>query len=734
VSPGDERLVLVGRVLAPAETWEGGAIRVEGGLITCVGCDCLVEGATVITCPEAVLSPGLINPHDHLSYTEGHPIDHGLTRYDHRHDWRGSLSTPTNPHGGSSATGAGNRWGELRQALAGTTSLVGSGRALGLLRNLEYGDALEGLPFSPVDNETFPLGDSGEWFEDDCGWDYTRDDWDVAQAGVAFVPHVSEGIDDYAAEEFFCLSRQTDGGEDFIERHAAPIHGIGLRAGDWWEMAREGAALIWSPRSNLSLYGMTAEVTLFARLGGVIALGTDWTYSGSVHSGRELACAVEFNDRNLGGFFTDAELWRMTTEHAAQALGARALIGALEVGQVADVAVFHDPRRVLHRAVAEAGAADVPLVLRGGVPLVGEVEAVQALGRTCEVVDVCGAPRAVCAEAEFGQSYAALAAEVAGSYPAFFCGTPTGEPTCEPFRPGAFDGLPTPLDADGDGLPDAEDLCPTVFDPPRPMDGGRPRDSDGDGIGDACDEDPLAPDLDGDGVPNGVDVCPHVADAQRDSDGDGRGDACEVCPELPNPDAICPPPPASLVTVYDLQADRVAWGSPVRLEGVVVTGVGEEGFTVQDPAGGERSGIYVYTGATPEVALHHRLSLEGSSGDYFGETQVVLSAVLLDEGPVSPLLPQDLTVAAATDEAWEGVLVRLVDGEVTDPAYDCAVDGACEDPGLWEVGGPTGALLFDRLYQDLDWTDRIGQLPVSGVLGYRWERRRLMPRTGADFE
>ena len=52
---------------------------------------------------------------------------------------------------------------------------------------------------------------------------------------------------------------------------------------------RDGTRLIWSPRSNISLYGVTAGVQIFHRLGGVIALGTDWSYSGSATVPRELA-------------------------------------------------------------------------------------------------------------------------------------------------------------------------------------------------------------------------------------------------------------------------------------------------------------------------------------------------------------------------------------------------------------------------------------------------------------
>jgi hypothetical protein len=72
------------------------------------------------------------------------------------------------------------------------------------------------------------------------------------------------------------------------------------------------------------------------------------------------------------------------------------------------------------------------------------------------------------------------------------------------------------LDADADGIVDAEDNCPAVPNADQ-------HDFDGDGLGDACDSD-----LDGDAVDDTADNCPSVRNAgQADLDGDGLGDACD---------------------------------------------------------------------------------------------------------------------------------------------------------------------------------------------------------------
>ena len=90
-------------------------------------------------------------------------------------------------------------------------------------------------------------------------------------------------------------------------------------------------------------------------------------------------------------------------------------------------------------------------------------------------------------------------------------------------------------DSDGDGIPDAQDNCPSVYNPSQ-------ADSDGDRVGDACDNCVYTPnqnqaDSDGDGVGNVCDNCPGTYNpSQADSDGDRVGDACDNCIYTPNAD------------------------------------------------------------------------------------------------------------------------------------------------------------------------------------------------------
>jgi large repetitive protein len=729
VSGSGSALLLRGTVLGDGTVYEHGSVLIDGGEITCVGCDCSAAGAKVIACAGQVISPGLINAHEHLTFSEGWPIAHGSARYDHRHDWRDDFSTPSNPHGTS-----GNRWVEVRAMLAGTTSVVGSGGTSGGVRNLDQTEASdEDLGVQEIANKTFPLGDSNGTFHANCAWNYAYTELEGAEFHN-YNLHVAEGITNYAAEEFRCESTSMVGGQDYTEPNTAHVHGIGLQAADYWNMARDKTALVWSPRSNIDLYGMTAQVALFARLGGNLALGTDWTYGGSANLLRELVCADAWNRDRLDGYFTDEQLWQMVTGNAAAATGVADRLGVLKPGAIADISVFAAEPGEYHRAVITADNRDVLLVLKAGAPLLGEPAVVTGLGGSgCSAIDVCGDTRSICL-GTWG-TYDALATAVNGAYPALFCGTPEDEPTCVPSRPTAYTGALTATDGDGDGLADGSDNCPAVFNPIRPIDGGNQPDDDGDGTGDACDATPLAIDLDGDTVANTADNCPFTSNGnQADGDGDDKGDACDACPELANPDSLCSfsPPEA---TIAGVQTGDEPAGTTVTIKGVVVTGKNNLEIWVQDPAGGTtNSGLRVFKGSNPNVVVGDKVDVSGVVKEYYEETELD-DATITKVGTATAIVPVDLTLAQAMGEQYEGVLVRITDADMGVSSYDCSVDDSnCTDTDLWTVTSTDGTMIvYKRLYTGSDWSTQVGDTTVTGVMTWRYGRRRIQPRTAADF-
>jgi cytosine/adenosine deaminase-related metal-dependent hydrolase len=742
-------VIIRGDILTDGTVYADGEVVYDDNTITCAGCDCSATPgyatATQIACAGAAVSPGLINAHDHLNYNNRAPLAStapGGARYEHRHDWRGGVPTPSN-QAGTSGTSAGMRWNELRHIFSGTTAIAASTRADGLLRNLDEPEARDtALGFARVDYEVFMLGDSNETFHPNCTWNYIFSEFQVSQfPGV--VTHTAEGINDYANEEFRCQSRSVMGARDFTERNVAHIHAIGLTVTDYYNMSRDDAQMIWSPRSNISLYGNTADAALFARLGGVVALGTDWTYSGSANIVREMACAQDLSTNAYNNAFTAEDIWKMATKNAAIATSSDTLIGTIAVDKIADLAVFKRGTVPYHQSVIDSDTSDVVLVVRDGDLLYGEAEVATALGETCDPIDVCGDARVVCAARETGATYASIAATIGAAtpavYPAVFCDRPADEPTCIPSRPGQYSG-PVAGDADGDGILDAADNCANTFNPIRPIDGGAQPDSDADGMGDACDADPLNADLDGDGVANTADNCPFIPnpEPQDDTDGDDKGDACDGCPTIPNPIGVCGPAAASIVSIQD---GTIPENTAVTIQGAIVTAIDGLGFFAQDPTvtSGQFAGVYVFLGSAPTVAIGDSVDFQGTTEEYFMLTEVA-SASVTASAPGTPISPISLSVAAAMDEAYEGVLVTLTDVTKVDSPYSCAADNpACMDMALFELND--SIVGWDRFYGGgaASWTAEVAAAAadmtptVTGVMHYRFDRRRIVPRTAADI-
>jgi cytosine/adenosine deaminase-related metal-dependent hydrolase len=492
--PGDGALLLRGTVLAPDVVLRGGELLVSAqGMIVCAACSCAsfpeAARAARVTCPRGVISPGLINTHDHITFAGSGPVDHGDARYEHRHDWRLGLRQHEALLVPGEASTNQILGAELRGVLSGTTSTIGGGGRRGLLRNLDVPELTEGLADAAIESETFPLDDaSGILQRSGCGYGANAASSASIAAFDAYLAHLGEGVDLEARNELVCAAAL-----DLLKPRTAVVHGIAATAREAATLAESGAWLVWSPRSNIDLYGNTAPVALYDRLGVGIALGTDWLASGSMNLLRELRCADELNQRYLDRHFSDLALWRMVTANAAFAAGVERGLGLLAPGQLADIAVFDAAQRADHRAVIDAEPAGVALVLRAGRPLYGDRElmASPALGAAdCEAFDVCGMPKLVCAASDTGVALAEIKSAAEAVFPLASCGEPAREPSCVPRRPGQYDGA-SASDSDGDGVENGADLCPRVFDPPRPLDSGRQADSDGDGRGDACDPCPL---------------------------------------------------------------------------------------------------------------------------------------------------------------------------------------------------------------------------------------------------
>lgn len=744
-----DALLIVGDLLTADGVIEHGQLAIENGAITCMACDCRssVTTPTILNCGRSSVSPGLINPHEHLTFSANPPVQHGTERYDHRHEWRRGRNGKTRLRAPSNRNASNDAWGEMRHVMAGTTSIVGAGAGEGFARNLDRNDELGGIAGEAVNSETFPLNDqsTAQLIDSGCG------SYDIDPAGVlddVYIPHVAEGIGAAARNEFTCLSSSLGGGRDLMEEGSSWVHGLGMQTADIAQFAGERLGLVWSPRSNTDLYGVTAAAPTYDLYGVNISLGTDWSATGSVNMLRELACADQWNTSYWNDYFTDRQLVDMVTLNPAIQVGFDDSIGLLEVGRLGDIAIWRRNGKAPYAAIVEASINDTLLVMRAGLPLYGTRELVGSVSprSECESFDVCGETRAICVARELGMSLDALRADLnENTYGLFFCGVPDNEPSCEPFRPNEFDGAATADDSDGDGIDNALDNCPMMFNPVLPLDDGFQPDADGDGLGDLCDPCPLNADTasclsirpsdrDSDGVDDESDNCVDVPNrGQTDLDFDGIGDACDICPDVAqSPGVPC------LTTPYLIKANPSAEGTEIQIEDVLVTAVGpQEYFVTVDPVGTDWQGedfaaIYVYAPDGNHPAVGDRVTITGQAGEFFDLIQIENSSFVVSEASAGVPPPIAVTAAeiapnGARAAALEGALVTIASATVEQVGRDG--EGNTEGEYVL-VGGLVGD---DRIYDIAPQASEVFER-ITGVLFYSFGQNKLLPRSASDVE
>jgi hypothetical protein len=161
--------------------------------------------------------------------------------------------------------------------------------------------------------------------------------------------------------------------------------------------------MVWSPLSNLLLYGKTADLGLARDAGVLIALGPDWSPSGSKNLLGELKIA-----RLVGDGLSDADIVALATRNPAKILRWDDQLGSLEAGKRADLLVVSGADGDAHAHLFTRSEHDVELVVVNGVPrygastvmrkLLGEAEAraesrsVAGRARLLDLVQLTGDP------------------------------------------------------------------------------------------------------------------------------------------------------------------------------------------------------------------------------------------------------------------------------------------------------------------------------------------------------
>jgi 5-methylthioadenosine/S-adenosylhomocysteine deaminase len=127
-----------------------------------------------------------------------------------------------------------------------------------------YGRGPDRAPVSPGDNPYSDI-EASEWAQ------FKR----IFDRASCLLLHLSEGVDEKARAAFLAL--QNGQGDWAICSALAGIHCAGLQPADFAVLGQRGGSMVWSPLSNLLLYGETTNIAAAKSAEVPIALGSDWS-------------------------------------------------------------------------------------------------------------------------------------------------------------------------------------------------------------------------------------------------------------------------------------------------------------------------------------------------------------------------------------------------------------------------------------------------------------------------
>jgi 5-methylthioadenosine/S-adenosylhomocysteine deaminase len=354
---------LKGAVITPDAAWSEGYVVVEGGQVAAVqqnppsGVDALDTGGVIL--------PGLIDLHGHPEFNVFAAWE-PPTLFANRYRWRASdiyhelVRDPQNTLIKKLPAGTELRYAEIRALVGGVTAIQGASGAgarpadEALVRNVDLFIFGQHRARAMIDLPTASSRDAPR---------LAKIVQDIHDGKVdAFYLHLSEGQrgdqrSQSEYERFIALGAATPG--------TVLIHASALTAEQIHEVADAGCRLVWSPQSNLRLYGQTTLAAEALAAGMPVGLGADWLPSGST----SLLAEMKVARRELaqqGNLLPAAELVAMVTSGAASIAGLADHIGTLAPGRPADVLVLERHHEDPYENICRADPSWVELVLIGG--------------------------------------------------------------------------------------------------------------------------------------------------------------------------------------------------------------------------------------------------------------------------------------------------------------------------------------------------------------------------------
>jgi cytosine/adenosine deaminase-related metal-dependent hydrolase len=399
-------LVIGGTVITPTGPVPNAWVVIDQGkIVSIMTTPPAIPGSKMIPTTDLIF-PGFVDLHNHPLYNVIPRWQPGRL-FDNRYQWRNDAGYKAAIAGPQSALmKAGgvcddDEFSEVKALIGGTTSIIGISSYGtvpacfgGLARNLDLATG-----FYPRGAAERIRNEIGVEDQDNLAHDMTPQKAAEIRAQLAhgdldlFAVHIGEGkrSDKLSQGELDLLDKA-----QLLTSRTAIVHGVALDAAAFARVHKAGASLVWSPRSNMELYGETTDIGAARAAQVPVALAPDWSPSGSDNTLAEIRYAAALDPAKSGATLTPKDLFDMATSVPAKIAHIDDRVGSLVPGLYADLFLIPGDPAKPYDALVQSQPGALDLVMVAGEPIYGKAEFLTAFGATTtEAVTVCTAQRAL---------------------------------------------------------------------------------------------------------------------------------------------------------------------------------------------------------------------------------------------------------------------------------------------------------------------------------------------------
>ncbi len=306
-----------------------------------------------------VLTPGLINAHDHLLGTYYPKVGKGP--YENWLPWDNDLkSSPIYEERQQIENRDLYLLGGYRNLLSGVTSVSDH---IPHFVNEPYIDI---VPMKVISN--YALAHAVASFALAWGDGIEIEYQKAVDNDMPFITHIAEGFDPETSQDINTLNEK-----GALGKHSVLIHGLAFSEEDIELIKKRGASVVWCADSNMFMFNKTANVKKLLETGVNLCIGTDSPMSGGLNLLYEMKYDKLVYKQLYKGELSDELIVRMVTVNPSNAFRLKKN-GSIKTGNIADLVLFYNKGKDPYNSVVSAELKDILLVVIDGKPFYGSPE------------------------------------------------------------------------------------------------------------------------------------------------------------------------------------------------------------------------------------------------------------------------------------------------------------------------------------------------------------------------